>query len=159
MKWWLLRMLLTFPLKVLMLKQLKQVIYQLLEVVKQGFTDVGENNDLVVQTLNWELWDTALIPNFPRLCVWPLWVVSLPHVSMHVWTAEFSPPGILMNQHVWSGWILVCSSILGHWNWPLILCNCTCHTRTIASHDSGVMWPRRPPGFSIPCFLFKRDYQ
>lgn len=45
-------MLLTFPLKVLMLKQLKQVIYQLLEVVKQGFTDVGENNDLVVQTLN-----------------------------------------------------------------------------------------------------------
>lgn len=71
MNWWLLHMLLAFGFKVLMLKQLKQVIYQLLEVMKQDFSDVGENNDLVVQTLNQELQETALIPNFPRLCVWP----------------------------------------------------------------------------------------
>lgn len=52
--------------KVLVFKQLKEVIYQLLKVMKQGFTDVGENNDLVVRTLNRELWDTTLSPNFPR---------------------------------------------------------------------------------------------
>lgn len=45
--------------------------------MKQGFTDVGENNDLVVKTLNWELRDIALSPNFPQT----LYVTSASHFT------------------------------------------------------------------------------
>lgn len=44
-----LQMLPTFPFEATVFKQLKQVIYQLLKVMKQGFTDVEENNSLVVR--------------------------------------------------------------------------------------------------------------
>lgn len=45
--------------------------------MKQGFTDVGENNDLLVKTLNWELRDMVLIPNFPQT----LYVTSMSHFT------------------------------------------------------------------------------
>jgi len=83
-------------------KKLSQVIYQLLKVMKQGFTDVGENNDLVVKTLNWELQDTALSPDFPTdlLCDLCKSFHSFMFLCIHKNGKFSSLSGILMNQHV-----------------------------------------------------------